>query len=187
MLRLAVATAALFVTSALAHGVVTSPAPRAPGPELTAVCGSGPATLLTNDLTAPVEEAVAKAGSDTTDACNLFFCRGLQFADNTDLVQTFPAGTVVDFAVNLKVLHTGWANVSIVDTNTQTVIGDQLFNWPVYADSTVKPPPADETSFSVTIPDLEGACSTPGDCAVQWWWFGSAVDQTYMSCVDFVQ
>lgn len=78
--------------------------------------------------------------------------------------------------------------MSIVDVVTQSLIGDALKDWPVYANDSLGPAnwPADETSFSVTIPDVTSQCSEAGACAIQWWWYGTGNDQTYESCVDFV-
>ncbi|KAJ7595011.1 hypothetical protein C8J56DRAFT_454520 [Mycena floridula] len=181
---------ALSVIAAVsAHGLVTSPTPRAIGPANLAACGSGAYTVLNGDATAPVEYAVAKvdAGYNAT-ACDLFLCRGYQLEDNLSNTREYVAGQVVDFAVTLKVRHTGIANVSIIDLASQTQIA-QLFTWPVYADQTLAPAayPANETSFSVTIPDLGSQCSTAGQCAIQWWWYGTSAKQTYENCVDFTQ
>jgi hypothetical protein len=41
--------------------------------------------------------------------------------------------------------------------------------------------------FTVTIPNLGTQCATVGKCAIQWWWWGTQVKQTYESCVDFTQ
>lgn len=181
-------TCLIFATSAFAHGVVTSPVPRRAGTQLTNVCGAGPAQVLSNDVTAPIENAVKQVNAATTADCSLFFCRGLQLADNLDLVQTFPAGTIVPMTINIRVRHIGPANVSIVSTKTQALMGPALFSWPVFADpAAAANPPANETSFSVTIPDLGGQCAQLGACSLQWWWFGSQVKQTYESCIDFVQ
>lgn len=49
----------------------------------------------------------------------------------------------------------------------------------------VKDTPKNQTSFTVTIPDLGTACKVAGDCVLQWWWYGTKARQTYESCVDF--
>ena len=55
-----------------------------------------------------------------------------------------------------------YANVSVVDTTTNSVIGSPLIAWPSgYAASAT--PPLNQTDFSVTIPDnLGGKCSQAG-------------------------
>ncbi|KAF9533153.1 hypothetical protein CPB83DRAFT_845927 [Crepidotus variabilis] len=173
-----------FVGIALGHGLITTPKPRAPGTATQAACGTGAYNTLKNDLTTPVEYALQAADSGyKADACKLYFCKGYQFEDNKSNVARFSTGQVVPFQINLRVRHTGYANVSVVDLATQTTIGQPLVNWPVYASPTVV---ANETTFNVTVPDLGTKCITAGACAIQWWWFGSSVKQTYESCVDFV-
>lgn len=41
-------------------------------------------------------------------------------------------------------------------------------------------------NFNVTIPDTLGSsCDEAGKCVIQWYWYASEGDQTYISCVDF--
>ena len=101
-------------------------------------------------------------------------------------MQTWTAGQVVDFTFDVRAPHTGYANVSIVNTATNTVIGEQLLYYADFANN-AKTIPANETSFSITIPsDLGSTCSTAGACVVQHFWTAASIDQTYESCVDFV-
>ncbi|EIN04600.1 hypothetical protein PUNSTDRAFT_116284 [Punctularia strigosozonata HHB-11173 SS5] len=138
-----VGTAAVLsalVASAAAHGVVTSPLPRQPGPAALAACGTEAYGVLTKDLTAPIEEVVAAAANATdfnADACHAFLCRGLQREDNLNNTHVFTPGSTVPFNVTIKVRHTGPANVSIVDLKEQRVIGPALFSWPVYANASI--------------------------------------------------
>lgn len=54
-----------------------------------------------------------------------------------------------------------YANVSVVDTTTNSVIGSPLKVWQSYATSSN--PPKDQIDFKVTIPDnLGGKCSQAG-------------------------
>lgn len=56
-----------------------------------------------------------------------------------------------------------------------------------YADENLARLPANNTRFSVTIPrSLGDRCGVPGECALQWFWFGTGAQQTYEDCVDFV-
>lgn len=101
-------------------------------------------------------------------------------------MQTWTAGQIVDFAFDLRAPHAGFANVSIVDTKTNKVIGEPLATWADFANNAY-PTPANQTKFAVTIPaDLGGRCATAGDCVVQHFWDSRSVDQSYESCVDFV-
>jgi hypothetical protein len=122
-----------------------------------------------------------------TETGNLFLCRGATFADNVNRVQQFTVGQVVDFEAILPIPHEGPCNVSVVDTATNTVIGDPLIEFASYADETLARLPANNTAFSVTIPSLAaGQCTVEGECVLQWFWFGTGAQQTYESCVDFV-
>jgi hypothetical protein len=111
-----------FVASAAAHGVVTNPLPRQPGPAALSACGAGAYGVLTkgkippvhfamaslsdnewlSDLTAPIEEAVAAADADfDADACHAFFCRGLQREDNVR--PFYGSGEQKDYSSNVVI------------------------------------------------------------------------------------
>jgi hypothetical protein len=117
----------------------------------------------------------------------LDLCRGAKFEDNVDQVQTFTVGQVVAMTALIPIPHEGPMNVSIVDTATNKAIGTPLISFDSYADESLPALPANNTAFSVTIPQLSaGQCTQAGACVVQWFWFGTAAKQTYESCVDFV-
>ncbi|KAF2738947.1 hypothetical protein EJ04DRAFT_509118 [Polyplosphaeria fusca] len=176
-------SAALFVASALAHGNITSPPARQPGAAMQQACGADAVSAILSDGTGPLENIPSNGGAN----CNIFLCKGAQFADNQALVQQFSAGEVVDFAAQLPIPHEGPANVSIIDTATNTVIGDPLIEFDSYADENLATLPPNNTAFSVTMPvDLGGACQVAGECVMQWFWFGTSAQQTYENCVDFV-
>ena len=102
-------------------------------------------------------------------------------------MQSFRAGQVVPFRAILPIPHEGPMNVSIVRTATNTQLGLPLIVFDSYADENLPVLPANNTAFSVTIPTLAaGQCAKAGDCVLQWFWFGTAAQQTYESCVDFV-
>lgn len=114
------------------------------------------------------------------------------FADNAQNVQRYVPGQVVNMTVALPIPHEGPANVSIVQTSTNTIVGDMLLFFASYADESLAELPANNTAFAVTMPTgaagaaAAAACARPGDCVLQWWWFGTGAQQTYESCVDFV-
>ncbi|EAW07391.1 lytic polysaccharide monooxygenase [Aspergillus clavatus NRRL 1] len=170
------------------HGFVTSPKARMPGPAMKAACGNQVEINQQSDNYGNIqgELQVAKSQSDyNAEACNIWLCKGYKFDDNKDNVNSYTAGQKVDFTVDIRAPHTGVANVSVVDTTTNTVIGETLKSWTNYA-STATGVSADETNFSVTIPDnLGGKCSEAGACVLQWYWFAESIDQTYESCIDF--
>lgn len=131
-----------------------------------------------------------QTGERETDKCligNAFLCRGAQFEDNANNVQQFQAGQVVPMKAAIPIPHVGPMNVSIVDTATNTVLGAPLISFDVYADESLAALPANNTAFSVTMPNVTaGACAVAGECVLQWFWFGEKALQTYESCVDFV-
>ncbi|KAI0593318.1 chitin binding domain-containing protein [Biscogniauxia sp. FL1348] len=179
---------ASFVSTVLGHGFVTSPTARMPGDAMAAACGQQVEINQKSDNYGNIqgELQVASSQSDyNAEECNIWLCKGYKFADNTANVQTFTAGQVVPFTVDIRAPHTGVANVTIVSTSTNTVIGSALKSWDVYA-SNASPIPDDQKSFDITIPsDLGSQCATAGDCVIQWQWDAQSIDQTYQSCVDF--
>lgn len=118
----------------------------------------------------------------------LDLCRGAVFDDNVAQVQQFALGQTVNFNAILPIPHEGPANVSIVKTATNQVLGEPLLVFDSYADENLATLPANNTDFDVTIPTTLAAtdCTVAGECVLQWFWFGTAAQQTYESCVDFV-
>ena len=119
----------------------------------------------------PKEDLVAD-GYDPA-LCNMWLCKGFQFEDNADQVLSYSPGDVVDMEVFIRIPHLGYANVSIVDTATNSVVGDMLKVWEDgYADAADFPDlPEDQTSFSVEIPELDGKCTAPGECVSCFFFF----------------
>ncbi|KAI1107197.1 hypothetical protein F4804DRAFT_219969 [Jackrogersella minutella] len=175
------------------HGLISSPTPRGPGDASVAACGQSVVNNIKGDETSHVEGLPELAAADSgyqSDLCKLWLCKGLQYADNAANVQKYTPGQSVPIEVQLSIPHVGSANVSIVDTKTDTIIGTPLLSWPSgYADERqfyAHTTPANQTKFNVTIPeDLGTQCSEAGACVIQWWWYGTGARQTYESCVDF--
>ncbi|KAI8951972.1 hypothetical protein F4801DRAFT_247489 [Xylaria longipes] len=175
------------------HGYISSPAMRMPGNTTTAACGRSVVADIVKDKTSHVEGLPELAAKDTgyhAAQCNLWLCRGVQFGDNAANVQAYAPGQVVNVKIALSIPHVGSANVSVVDTKTNAVVGQPLLSWPSgYADEKQfygKTLPANQTDFNVTIPTtLDGKCATAGECVIQWWWYGTGARQTYESCIDF--
>ncbi|KAI0104154.1 hypothetical protein GGR51DRAFT_233893 [Nemania sp. FL0031] len=175
------------------HGYISSPAMRMPGDATTAACGKSVVADIVRDKTSHVEGLPELAAKDTgyhAASCNLWLCRGVQFADNAANVQAWTPGQVVPVKIALTIPHVGSANVSVVDTKTNAIVGQPLLSWPSgYADEKQfygKTLPANQTDFSITVPTTLGdKCATAGDCVVQWWWYGTGARQTYESCIDF--
>ncbi|KAH6671018.1 hypothetical protein B0J14DRAFT_484903 [Halenospora varia] len=153
-------------------------------------CGASLASQITADNTSHVEglpEAAALIPNFNATACNVFLCKGLQFADNTANVQTFQPGQVVNMLATIPIPHEGPMNVSVINTATNTAIGAPLISFVSYADEALPTLPANNTNFNVTIPTTLGStCSVAGTCVLQWFWFGTGAQQTYESCVDMV-
>ncbi|KAK0621652.1 hypothetical protein B0T17DRAFT_299083 [Bombardia bombarda] len=181
---LSLATAAALVATVSAHGNITSPPGRLPGPAMIQACGQTGVNAVLQDGTIPLENLL-----NTGAACKLDLCRGALFADNVARVQTFSLGQVVPMTAILPIPHEGPANVSIVKTATNTILGDMLLVFDSYADENLAVLPANNTAFSVTIPTdavVAAECALAGACVLQWFWFGEAAKQTYESCIDFV-
>ncbi|KAL2820671.1 hypothetical protein BJX63DRAFT_280230 [Aspergillus granulosus] len=182
------AAAGLF-SLANAHGYISSPSPRLPGDAMASACGqqvyNNQAADRAGNIQGELQVASNQADYDP-ETCHIWLCKGYQFADNTANVQSYTAGQTVDFVIDIVAPHTGVANVSIVDTATNTIIGSPLKEWTEGYASTATGVTEDETNFSVTIPDdLGSQCAEAGACVIQWYWFAESIDQTYESCVDF--
>jgi hypothetical protein len=176
-----------FATLAFGHGIITSPTARSAGIAMKAVCGQQVTDNLQSNEYGDIQQ-LSQIGASQDDfdvsLCDVSLCKGLQFDDNTANVQKFTPGQVVSIKVDIQAKHTGTANVSIVDTATNKMISNELIYFPVYA-STATDLPKNQTSFSITMPDVSSQCGTAGACVAQWWWDSKESDQTYMSCVDF--
>ncbi|KAG0158589.1 hypothetical protein PDIDSM_6104 [Penicillium digitatum] len=164
-----------------AHGFVTSPAARQPGLAMGAACGQQVLSNQAADKYGNIQgELQVAATQDDYNAaeCDIWLCKGYKFDDNKDNVHSYKAGETVDFQVDIRAPHTGVANVSIVSTAFNKVIGTPLIYWDVYASTAtgVKP---NQTSFSITIPeDIGSQCATANDCVLQWYWYAESIDQT---------
>ncbi|KAI6360626.1 hypothetical protein MCOR25_006711 [Pyricularia grisea] len=179
--KLAVVSA--LVATVIAHGNLTSPPARLTGPAMVKACGQTGVSAIEADGTIPLEDVEVTGAS-----CNLFLCRGAVFEDNKSRLQTFKAGQVIPMKASIPIPHEGPMNVSIVDTKTNKAIGQPLIVFDSYADEKLATLPANNTAFSVTMPQLPvNKCTQGGECVMQWFWFGTAAKQTYESCVDFVQ
>ncbi|RDW80914.1 hypothetical protein BP5796_05612 [Coleophoma crateriformis] len=182
------AAAAGLITTVSAHGMITSPTPRSAGTAMEAACGQQVYNNQASDSYGNIQGELQVAATQTdynAAECDIWLCKGFKFADNTANVQSYTAGQVVPFTFDVRAPHTGTANVSIVNTATNTIIGDMLLYYSDFADNSFTIP-ANETSFSITIPsDLGTTCATAGACVIQHWWNAASIDQTYESCVDF--
>ncbi|KAF2745440.1 hypothetical protein M011DRAFT_447228 [Sporormia fimetaria CBS 119925] len=183
---------ALLPTTVLSHGLISSPPSRAVGPALAANCGTAVTSKIVADNTSYIEgmpEAAAQDSGYNPSLCNLWLCKGLQFADvPAENVQKWTAGQVVPLKIWLRIPHLGSANVSVVDTKRNVIVGEMLKVWESgYAPGRKEEDtPIDQREFSVMVPEgLEETCAVAGDCVLQWWWFGTGAKQTYESCVDF--
>ena len=184
MLNAYLAAAAALFTTISAHGNITSPPARLPGPAMLAACGQPAVAAVMADGTTPLEDVPTTAASPT---CKLDLCRGAVFDDNKAQVQTFTPGQTVRMLAALPIPHEGPMNVSIIDTATNKAVGPPLISFASYADEKLAQLPANNTDFSVMVPQMAaGQCAVAGQCVMQWFWFGTKAQQTYESCVDFV-
>jgi predicted carbohydrate-binding protein with CBM5 and CBM33 domain len=159
---------------AASHGYLSSPPARQAGAATALACGKPITDAILRDNTSHIEglpELAARSGPDNSfsaAACNLWLCRGIQFADNAERTQTWRPGQTVRAKVRLTIPHDGSANVSIVDTARNEVVGDMLVVWPTgYANEKeffAGSLPLNNTEFNVTLPDVSGRCGRAGDC-----------------------
>ncbi|ETS83592.1 hypothetical protein PFICI_05468 [Pestalotiopsis fici W106-1] len=183
-MKYAITFGAAVAPMVAAHGMIKTPTPRSAGTAMSSACGSQIYNMMSSDSYGNIQGETQLIGSDFTDECNLWQCKGMQYSDNTANVQSYSTGDVVDITYDIRAPHTGTANVSIVDTASNTIIGDVLAYWSVFA-SNSQASAANETSFSITIPDLGGKCTTGGECVIQHYWDSQSAGQTYESCIDF--
>ncbi|PHH61828.1 hypothetical protein CDD81_7931 [Ophiocordyceps australis] len=175
-------TIASCAAAVAAHGMIREPPARATGPAMVKACGKQAVASVDADDTIPLEDVVAPLST-----CKLDLCRGATWQDNKNLLQLLSAGDIVNFQIDLPIPHEGPCNVSVVDTQTNSVIGEPLISFDSYADEKLAKLPANNTNFDVVMPQLDkDECKKPGRCVLQWFWVGTAAKQTYVSCVDFV-
>ncbi|KDN39263.1 hypothetical protein RSAG8_08898, partial [Rhizoctonia solani AG-8 WAC10335] len=90
-----------------------------------------------------------------------------KFEDNTATIQSYTPGQVVNIDLNIINHHpSGYANVSVINSATNTRIGEPLIAWNPYFGSGY-PYPKSEENFNVTIPELNGKCKVAGECVIQ--------------------
>ncbi|KAB5540227.1 hypothetical protein GE09DRAFT_1175912 [Coniochaeta sp. 2T2.1] len=183
-MRASITAVALLAATVSAHGNVTSPLARLTGPGMVKACGQSAVDNVLADGTIPLEDVF-----NALPSCKLDLCRGAVFDDNKSRVQKFSPGQVIPFKAILPIPHEGPANVSIVKTATNKILGEMLLVFDSYADENLRVLPANNTNFAVTLPTTlaaTGDCRVAGECVLQWFWFGTGAKQTYESCVDFV-
>ncbi|KAB5591878.1 putative effector protein [Ceratobasidium theobromae] len=114
---------ASLVSFVVAHGYVKSPPTRTVGSAMIAACGQGPTDVANRTSSnGPIESQIAKIGSDFNP-----------FADNTDRVQAYQPGQVLNIVLDIINHHpVGYANVSVIDSATNTAIGAPLIAWDPY-------------------------------------------------------
>ena len=88
-----------LLTQVSAHGLVTKPATRTPGKATAAACGKTMATFYQADNTSYPEALLRANPKGLTDGfsaknCNLWLCKGYQFADNAANVKSYKTGDV---------------------------------------------------------------------------------------------
>ncbi|CUA73065.1 hypothetical protein RSOLAG22IIIB_10510 [Rhizoctonia solani] len=177
-----------------------------------AACGSGPVRAQEIDAAGPIESEIARIGSDFNPVCANQYLQTDQisdidndvitgqmqpillpwtsvpvfkFEDNTATVQSYTPGQVVNIDLDIINHHpSGYANVSVINSATNTRIGEPLIAWNPYFGSGY-PYPKSEENFNVTIPELGGKCKVAGECVIQYHWYSINASQTYQNCIDF--
>jgi hypothetical protein len=173
-----------FVSSVAGHGFISSPTPRQPGAGLKAACGDQVFNQQSSDKFGNVQGALQNLQTPQPD-CRMWQCKGVPFEDAGEIFDYTP-GQVIPMKIEIRAPHDGVANVSIVKTSTDTIIGSPLKSFDKYALTSVPLSANPEwTSFDITMPDVSAECATAGDCVIQWFWDAPSIDQTYESCIDF--
>ncbi|EME77300.1 uncharacterized protein MYCFIDRAFT_83246 [Pseudocercospora fijiensis CIRAD86] len=165
------AVVSALVGLAAAHGYYQTPAPRKPGEAYSAACGEQAYNMMNSDINGNIQALESL---------------GMEYDENTATVHSFSAGEEIPMYFQIVAPHTGYANVSVVDTATNSILAANLTSWDEYASTSV-PLKAEWQNFTVTMPDtLGGKCATAGECVIQMHWNAPPpVDQTYQSCIDF--
>jgi len=169
-----------------AHGYFKSPPARLPGPGFKAECGDNAWYAMKGDINGNIQgmQNQIPAEKFAEGRCKIDKCKGMKWMDNKDRVQTYRQGQVVPMEFDITAPHSGYANVSIINLEFNTVMAT-LKTWDKYA-LTENSDFTGMEKFSVTIPDLKGKCVIAGRCAIQMFWHAPKnVDQTYESCIDF--
>ncbi|KXS96251.1 hypothetical protein AC578_5476 [Pseudocercospora eumusae] len=184
-----VAAVSALVGLVAAHGYYQTPAPRMPGEAYSAACGEQAFNMMSSDINGNIqglESLVANQDDYDASKCNLWMCKGMKFDDNTANVHSFSAGEEIPMYFQIVAPHTGYANVSVVDTATNSILAANLTSWDEYASTSVQMK-TEWQNFTVTMPPtLSGKCATAGECVIQMHWNAPPpVDQTYQSCIDF--
>jgi predicted carbohydrate-binding protein with CBM5 and CBM33 domain len=173
-----------FVSSVAAHGFISSPTPRQPGAGLKAACGDQVFNQQSSDKYGNVQGALQNLQGSHPD-CRMWQCKGVPFEDAGEVFDYTP-GQKIPMKIEIRAPHDGVANVSIVKTSSDTVIGQPLISFDKYALTSVPISANPEwTSFDITMPDVSSDCAKAGDCVIQWFWDAPSIDQTYESCIDF--
>jgi predicted carbohydrate-binding protein with CBM5 and CBM33 domain len=173
-----------FVSSVAAHGFISSPTPRQPGAGLKAACGDQVFNQQSSDKFGNVQGALQNLQGSQPD-CRIWQCKGVPFEDAGEIFDYTP-GQKIPMKIEIRAPHDGVANVSIVKTSSDTIIGQPLISFDKYALTSVPLSAHPEwTSFDITMPDVSSDCAKAGDCVIQWWWDAPSINQSYESCIDF--
>lgn len=187
-MKLTTASALAMAALANAHGYFQSPKGRQPGTAMKSACGEQAYNMMASDINGNIqglESLTANQADYNAAECHLWKCKGMRFADNTDNVQKYTAGEEVPLYFQIVAPHSGYANVSVVNTASNSILASNLTHWDEYA-MTSTPMKAAWQNFTVKMPtDLGSQCATAGDCVLQMHWNAPSVDQTYQSCIDF--
>lgn len=99
--------------------------------------------------------------------CNFRLCKGLVYEDNKNNVYRYSAGQVVNVRFDIRAPHPGVANMSVVDTQSNSMIGTPLKTFSSFATTNGNQA---ELNWSFTMSNVDGRCATAGKCVLQFWW-----------------
>lgn len=182
MLYSSVFAFAALVATVAAQGGITSPQIRKAGDHFKDACGDNAYKALKGDPNHPTKDLTSAAHGDPTynsTSCNFSLCNGIPFKDNEANVVKLCPGKQVPVKYDVKTAQPGSADMSIIDTTTNKVIGQPLKKFDSFGKDT------GVQSWNIDMVDTQDKCSKPGDCVLQFVWKSN--DKTFNSCVDFVK
>ncbi|KAI5782072.1 hypothetical protein DFH27DRAFT_473892, partial [Peziza echinospora] len=175
-----------LVATVSSHGNIISHNIRQPADTFAVICGQTAYDLLRQDIHRSHQNLIDAVPSDPSfdraRNCNFFLCKGIPFIDNLENVYQFRPNEVIDIEYLITIPHDGVANMSVVDTYTNRMIGRPLLSFSAFGST---PDNLAETNFNFRMSNVGTRCKEQGRCVLQFWWHSDSAAQTYASCIDF--
>ncbi|CEG38847.1 hypothetical protein L915_12768 [Plasmopara halstedii] len=173
----------------IAHGQMTKPVARPISQRYRADCGALSGAGDQELQYAPIELLSRRTQSDRPAAATFNImngCRGTVY-ETSNFVTTLVAGSPFEVEWVIQAPHPGIMVLSIVKPSTDS--SGIITYHSVLKLLTIDPFAVnsnDKTSSAATIPISFKGCTSPGDCALQFYWHSDLASQTYPTCADIV-